>query len=198
MDSLILSWVPLGSLVGGGWDLAGGLAKGLGGWGGHLDGISLKEFAGRGCREMSLGKYRGVEGGISQMLCVARQGAKRNRWLWLWLWLWLVRTWESGKEVTAGYFWHLWLVRICGLNMRPHFGLELSDPQGGSGHDDRRVHLQLDSALSAVPQNTFLHKRRDNSTTTYKMAITPIITFKAGKIDLDVRPFILCSSALLC
>lgn len=79
VDSLILSWVPLGSLVGGGWDLAGGLAKGLGGWGGHLDGISLKEFAGRDCREMSLDKYRAVDGGISQMLCVARQGAKRNR-----------------------------------------------------------------------------------------------------------------------
>lgn len=96
VDSLILSWVPLGSLVGGGWDLAGGLAKGLGGWGGHLDGISLKEFAGRDCREMSLGKYRALEGGISQLLCVARQGAKRNRWSWLKLWL--VRVWDSGNK----------------------------------------------------------------------------------------------------
>lgn len=41
--------------------------------------------------------------------------------------------------------------------------------------------------LSRRPQHIFLHKGRDNSTTTYKMAITPIITFKAGKIDLDVR-----------
>ena len=61
VDSLILSWVPLGSLVGGGWDLAGGLAKGLGGWGGHLDGISLKEFAGRvvvKCRWASIALWR--------------------------------------------------------------------------------------------------------------------------------------------
>lgn len=61
VDGLILSWVPLGSLVGGGWDLAGGLAKGLGGWGGHLDGISLKDLLGVivvKCRWASIALWR--------------------------------------------------------------------------------------------------------------------------------------------
>lgn len=99
--------------------------------------------------------------------------------------------------MTAGYFWHLWLVPNGGLataSMRPH--LVWSCPiKVGPAHDDGRVHLQLDSALSRLPQNTSLHHDRDHSTITYKMAITPIITFKAGKIDLDVRLFILRTSA---
>ena len=82
VDSLILSWVPLGSLVLGGWDLAGGLAKGLGGWGGHLDGMSLKNCWAC-CREMSLGKYRDVEDGFWKCLWAAAKGLSESDLVWL-------------------------------------------------------------------------------------------------------------------